>query len=637
VTGRIRATLAVSMLAAWACVAAGAGDRAPRSEYACYRAAGPIVIDGKLDEKAWKDTVPTPVFGDIVTGEAPRYAVRAKLLWDDRRVYLAYEVEDPNVWAHKTMRGDPMAADGPPGYLTRIEGAPVEPDWGGYRESFVKLYVDPDGDGANYTEMHVSPLDKVCDKWQERSWSEDTRERMGLAGDPNPHPEWDCPGLRTAVSIQGTLNDPYDVDRGWTVEMAIPFASLKQFAGESACPPRPGDTWRMHLGRRYRASPEAERTDVTYWTWPMTGVLDCHEPDEWGYVTFRERHERRPWADLPKVDFDFKALWAHPQTSVQAVREMVKLADRMGFNVLIVQVTGSGQRCWYESKMLNKPANVQIDPLQETIKQAKTKGLSVYAWMVNLAHGGSQALRTEHPEYYQVVKPHEQARIGTPRVNPDRVNVHGGEWLCPDRGLIDYDREIIEEIVTNYDIDGLALDYVGYRNYYACFCEYSNQKRKEYALSHPGLTEKQVLEQYSEESLVAYVADVAALAKGIDPRLALGIHIYPDFDPNPLYGNRLPVDYCGQTVAWFYKPFWSYGKVFDKARQYKQAEGKYHEGNTFVPFVGVASGERLKPADRVRTEIRIAGASGARSVMLAFYRTFLDHPELAHVVAEELR
>ena len=33
------------------------------------------------------------------------------------------------------------------------------------------------------------------------------------------------------------------------------------------------------------------------------------------------------------------------------------------------------------------------------------------------------------------------------------------------------------------------------------------------------------------------------------------------FLPEPLYGNRLDVDFCGQTAAWHFEPFWSYEKI----------------------------------------------------------------------------
>ena len=58
--------------------------------------------------------------------------------------------------------------------------------------------------------------------------------------------------------------------------------------------------------------------------------------------------------------------------------------------------------------------------------------------------------------------------------------------------------------------------------------------------------------------------------------------------------------------------------------------------NEFTAFIGVERRALLKSPERLRAEIRLAGLSGARSLMIAFYKTFRDHPELIDVVAEEL-
>jgi hypothetical protein len=41
---------------------------------------------------------------------------------------------------------------------------------------------------------------------------------------------YDFPGLKSAVAIDGTLNDNSDTDRGWTVELALPWKSMNWLA-----------------------------------------------------------------------------------------------------------------------------------------------------------------------------------------------------------------------------------------------------------------------------------------------------------------------------------------------------------------------------------------------------------------------
>jgi hypothetical protein len=67
--------------------------------YVCYRASGPIRIDGRLDEAAWGTAPWTDDFMDI-EGDAkprPRFRTRAKMVWDQQFFYIAAELEEPHV------------------------------------------------------------------------------------------------------------------------------------------------------------------------------------------------------------------------------------------------------------------------------------------------------------------------------------------------------------------------------------------------------------------------------------------------------------------------------------------------------------------------------------------------------------
>src|SRR5712671_1458491 len=74
------------------------------ARYTCYRAAGPIVIDGKLDELSWLLAPQSTPFVDIVTGEPAWFDTRVALLWDDDRLYFGFTAEETDVWATLTAR-----------------------------------------------------------------------------------------------------------------------------------------------------------------------------------------------------------------------------------------------------------------------------------------------------------------------------------------------------------------------------------------------------------------------------------------------------------------------------------------------------------------------------------------------------
>src|SRR5580658_2209932 len=74
------------------------------ARYTCYRAAGPIVVDGKLDEASWRAAPRSNRFVDIVTGEKAWFDTRVALLWDDECLYFGFEAEENDVWGTLTER-----------------------------------------------------------------------------------------------------------------------------------------------------------------------------------------------------------------------------------------------------------------------------------------------------------------------------------------------------------------------------------------------------------------------------------------------------------------------------------------------------------------------------------------------------
>ena len=233
----------------------------------CPRAESAPVIDGHLVDGAWARAPWTPDFVDI-TGDAglvPRLRTRAKLLWDDDYLYVGAELAEPHVWASLTTRDAVI-----------------------YHDNDFEVFIDPDGDNHLYCELEINALNTVWDLLLVRPYRDG-----GPAVDA-----WDITGLRTAVHVDGTLNDPTDRDRGWSVEIALPWDVLAEPAGRPT-PPAVGDIWRINFSRvQWRTRIEGEHyvkitDDATgrplpedNWVWSPQGLVAMHCPERWGKVVF---------------------------------------------------------------------------------------------------------------------------------------------------------------------------------------------------------------------------------------------------------------------------------------------------------------------------------------------------------------
>jgi len=256
----------------------------PVAEYTCYRAAGPIRIDGKLDEPSWRVAPRSTPFVDIVTGAPAWFDTRVALLWDDQHLYFGFTVEETDVWGTLTERD------------SRI-----------YEENDVEVFIA--GEDAYY-EFEINALNTIYEVfwiWKDalrpgsryfgRPEFDPARQRTmvldGVGGHVHPRGErwgfldWDYPGLCHAVHVDGTLNQRDDVDRGWTVELALPWAGLEWIAGGRSLPPGDGDVWRIDCSRFEKIGRNREILDpCAGWTWNRHGHYDSHIPEVFPKITF---------------------------------------------------------------------------------------------------------------------------------------------------------------------------------------------------------------------------------------------------------------------------------------------------------------------------------------------------------------
>ena len=173
--------------------------------YICYQTAEPLEIDGHLSELAWQAAGWSGDFVDIEGGlkPAPRWRTRVKMLWDATYLYIGAVLEEPDVWATLTERDAVI-----------------------YKDNDFEVFLDPDGDTYNYYELEINALGTVWDLFLNKPYREGGKAQSG----------WDIEGLKVAVTVRGTVNDPTNRDESWTVELALPWDALVPYAPEGRAP-----------------------------------------------------------------------------------------------------------------------------------------------------------------------------------------------------------------------------------------------------------------------------------------------------------------------------------------------------------------------------------------------------------------
>lgn len=203
-------------------------------------------IDGKVTDKEWAAAVPCSDFRDI-RGEgwaAPKYQTTFRMLWDDDNLYISAVLEEPDVKAKVSERDDIV-----------------------YRDNDFEVFLNPYSDSILYYEFEINALGTVMDLLMDKPYSKGGTYIM----------TWDFPGLKTAVKVQGTLNKSTDTDKGWSVEIMIPFRGLKRGGDD----PLKNKEWKANFSRvEWLTKPEEN------WVWSPTGVVDIHHPDRWGTIRF---------------------------------------------------------------------------------------------------------------------------------------------------------------------------------------------------------------------------------------------------------------------------------------------------------------------------------------------------------------
>ena len=236
--------------------------------YVCYRTDTPLKIDGKANELSWQKARWTDDFSDILgdKGQTPRFRTRAKILWDNNFLYVFAEIREPHIWANVARRDEVI-----------------------FQDNDFEVFIDPDGDTYNYYEYEMNALNTQWDLQLSKPYRDG-----GIAND-----SWNYNGMLSAVNIEGTINNPSDTDRCWSVEIAFPMKCFRDSTG--VIPVKQGDQWRINFSRvEWQILIEnghyLKKTNVRTgrplpednWVWSPQKTVNMHCPEKWGYLQFSD-------------------------------------------------------------------------------------------------------------------------------------------------------------------------------------------------------------------------------------------------------------------------------------------------------------------------------------------------------------
>ena len=235
-----------------------------QSHYIVTKTKEAINIDGKATEKAWENAEQTNDFIDIEGVKTSKFRTYVKMLWDDDFLYVYAFLEEPHIWANLYQRDTII-----------------------YFNNDFEVFIDPSGDTKTYGEIELNALNTVWDLFLDEPYRTGGKANF----------QWNLNELKTAVYIDGTINNSHDIDQSWSVEMAIPLTPYVLLKNPPKTYPIEGEQWRINFSRvqwdHDLANGKYDRKKINNkylpennWVWSNQNQINMHAPENWGFLQF---------------------------------------------------------------------------------------------------------------------------------------------------------------------------------------------------------------------------------------------------------------------------------------------------------------------------------------------------------------
>ena len=228
--------------------------------YSVQQFAQTPVIDGIIDDQAWNNIHwSAPLVSELKNGSSElAYTTKYKLGRTEDSLYFSAVVSDQHISAVEDICQS---------YF--------------FDDNFVELYIDANGDEFDYAVLKVNALGVFCGEYWKRDQIKPIM-RFSLLENQR---------ARCSIHIQGTVNNPHDLDDFWSVECAIP-TNLK-IDSFQVLSPHP--IWNVNVQRKqwpttivaglYKKllNPDTgKKYPGEQWVWSFMNECNIHTPELWG-------------------------------------------------------------------------------------------------------------------------------------------------------------------------------------------------------------------------------------------------------------------------------------------------------------------------------------------------------------------
>lgn len=335
-----------------------------------------------------------------------------------------------------------------------------------------------------------------------------------------------------------------------------------------------------------------------------------------------------------------RVTWVRPEETTPA--EIEETLDRIhgaGFNMVFLETIYQGYTIYPSAAaaaagvVSQRPNMVGFDPLQVWIDGAHARGIELHPWVHTFfvgseQRGGVGPVLSVHPEWSAV----QRKDVGGPLA--PSVAEPGYYFLdAAHPGARAYVQSLLEELMTQYDIDGVHLDYIRYPvslPWETAGYSYSDYSRQAFETLHgvdpytltPAEDTWQTWTDWRISNVTSFVGEVRELQQRVAPESALSAAVFAD----PVDGLDKKFQNWGDWVDRGYVDLLT-GMSFGtsgvsvardtKAMRARVGDNQYLYTATYGPFRGSSPATMLE-------QIRAVGDAGSDGVGLFAWNQLSD-------------